>query len=216
VPTVADLNQIEAHPEPAYPEYAQVVALARVESGPFVDPVKFRDNEYLPARRGVDWCTAVLGRPFHGIRQISCLEFGMLVVADRLGLDPPLPDRVRRWRIEERCRQAQLDSWRHARHVADVRAWQQALAGCPVDVMLEVRPNVHGHRYSGGGREALRHAVPTQDALSGRARLHRAGRATCEAPGRARPLQLGEPTDEPVTCVRCLTWVPQLRPVQGA
>jgi hypothetical protein len=216
VPLFSELAEIEAHPEPAYPEYDEVCRLARVESGPFVDPAKFRYYEYLPAQRGADWCTAVLGRPFHGIRHISCLEFDMLIVADRLELNPPLPPRILCWREEDRVYQAEAELRRQAVQDRDMRRWQAALAACPVEVMLEVRPNVHGRRYLGGGHEALRHAVPTEDALSGRSRLHRAGRALCETVTRVQSLRLGEPVDDPATCVRCLDWMAQVRLAQGA
>jgi hypothetical protein len=211
VPLYTELVEIEAHPEPAYPQYDEVRRLARTESGPFVDPRAIAGYEQLIRRRGGDWCTAVLGRPFEGLRSISCLETDMLAVADRLGLDPPLPPRILRWREEDLAHQALLDKARHARHIADHQAWQRALANCPVDVMLEVRPNVHGRRYRGGGHDPLRHGVPVEDAVSGGSRLHRAGRALCETATRSQPLQLGEPVDGPATCVRCLDWMPRVR-----
>ena len=63
----------------------------------------------------------------------------------------------------------------------------------------------------GGRRENLGHAVPLTDAASGR-RVHRAARALCETPAR-RVMQLSEPVDVPVTCVRCLDWTGKIQPV---
>jgi hypothetical protein len=87
-------------------------------------------------------------------------------------------------------------------------------------VPLQVYSNMAGRRAKHAVREALRHAVPTIAAHSGRPerpRLHPAGRPLCEVIGRASPMRLADqPTAQPVTCVRCLVYTSAIRPAKGA
>jgi hypothetical protein len=79
---------------------------------------------------------------------------------------------------------------------------------CPVP--LEVRENTNSRAY-GERREPLRHAVPTEPAVSGTRRTHPVGRALCVTDKR-REMPLGDPTNEHATCVRCLDWCTKVRP----
>lgn len=79
------------------------------------------------------------------------------------------------------------------------------------DVHEGSRARVRGDLY-----EYLGHAVPRADVYSGtrKVRTHPAGRALCETPGRARPLDIGDtasPDGTPATCVNCLKWAPKVR-----
>lgn len=222
MPTFAELDEIRRHPQPAYPEYAGLRAQAERTCPRFVDPASPARTAALIARRGVDWCTAVLGYPFpgHGRGGISVLEAHLLDLADQRDLDPALPDPVLRWRAEDAVRRDARQRQIASAAAADVEAWRRASENCPVP--LHVRANVRGRRTDSPYlSEPLRHAVPTIDAHSGsttRPRLHPAGRALCERADRARRLRLQEdPTDQPATCVRCLAYAPKIRPaVQGA
>ncbi|MEN3308982.1 MAG: hypothetical protein V7603_5184 [Micromonosporaceae bacterium] len=224
MPTFAELDEIRRRPQPAYPEYAALRERAKRRYPRFVEPGGPARTAALVARRGADWCTAVLGYPFpgHGRGGISVLEAHLLDLADRDGLDPPLPDPVLRWRAEDTVRRAARQREIAVAAARDVEAWRRASAGCPVP--LQARANTRGRRTNSSyAPEPLRHAVPTIDAHSGstsRPRLHQAGRALCERAGRVRPLLLllqEEPTGQPATCVRCLAYAPKIRPaVQGA
>jgi hypothetical protein len=53
-------------PAPTYPEYAGLSATARNTTPRFVDPANPYPCTAVAARRGADWCTAVLGFPSPG------------------------------------------------------------------------------------------------------------------------------------------------------
>lgn len=196
----------ETPPPPVYPEYPALLAAAR--SGPrFVDSSRLWEPQHIADRRGWDWATAVLGRPFTGLRYISHVEARLIKLADEADIDPPLPGWLIAERAETAARDRALEEQRAAARAQDVQAWADARAACPVE--LEVRQNTTAH-VRRGGRENLGHAVPLVDAVSG-LRKHQAGRALCETAAR-RLMQLGEPVDEPVTCVRCLDWCAKVRP----
>ncbi|MEQ7008407.1 hypothetical protein ABN028_19735 [Actinopolymorpha sp. B17G11] len=196
---------------PPYPEYEQLLAEARSRDTGFVDPARLRDVEQLVWRRGYDWCCSVLGK---APDRRTWRESLLLLAADRANIDPPLPAAIVEAR-EERARwEAEVEARRNAVLERDAARWAEARTGCTVD--LEVRPNTKGRRYGTGyAVGALCHAVPVTNALSGsarRPRLHRAGRPLCETPNKARPVVLGEPTDQPATCVACLNRTPHIRP----
>jgi hypothetical protein len=53
----------------------------------------------IAQRRGGNWCTAMLGRSFPGIRHVSTVDGWTLIVTDTRNLDPALPHRI----VEERA-----------------------------------------------------------------------------------------------------------------
>ncbi len=86
-------------PRPTYPEYDAVEALARQLSPQFIDPANLYPEAEVTRRRGNDWCTAVLGRPYGGwTTRVAAHEQYLLIAADQLGVNPPLPD----WIVEGR------------------------------------------------------------------------------------------------------------------
>jgi hypothetical protein len=209
MPTFTELDALRANPEPAYPEYPAFLAQARQQSR-FVNPAHLRDEEQVVAQRGYDWCTAVLGFHFTGLRRINSTEAELLLLADCAGIDPPLPARIVAWRAEDAARQADAQARREARSRADQERSDAALADCRVPV--EVRPNTRGRRYRNPYYTGpLVHVVPLIDARTAR-RHHLAGRALCETAGRIKPRVLGDPTTDPATCVACLNYAPALDP----
>lgn len=203
----------DAPSTPPYPEYPALYERARWAAPKFVSPQDLADLHRVSRAHGHDWCTAVLGRSWAGVRSVSVVEATMLVLADQDGLNPPLPAKVLEHRAQEVARQERLAQSRRDLNELDARRWARALEGTSVD--LEVRENVHGRRYGMGlNTGPLRHAVPLNDVWSGpasRPRRHPAGRAVCETEGRAKPRVLSEPVQAPATCQSCLAFVPQLR-----
>jgi hypothetical protein len=188
-------------PAPDYPEYADLYEQARTNR--FVDPTKVYAADDIWRRRGADWTTAVLGKHYRGVTSISAVESRLLELADAAGIDPPLPA----WVLEDRAETEETERARAAaaadQAARELAAWNAALAGA--GVALEVRENTNSRGY-GNRRDPLRHAVPTVPARSGPGaarRRHAAHRALCETATR-KPLALGEPTDRPATCQRCL------------
>ena len=196
----------------AYPEYAELREEAERTCPRFVDPRGLLKDEEMRRRRGYDWCTAVLGRAYSP-RAITTVDAHMLKIADERNLDPPLPQSILDARAEAQRREQKRTEQRQAYKERDVAAWADALEQC--DVPVHVRPNTRGRRTPGhadGFNDGpLRHAVPDVDAMSGRSRRHPVGRALCETERRAKPRELGEPTDEPVTCKGCLKLAPAIR-----
>jgi len=194
-------------PAPDYPEYATLLAAAQQAARRFVDPRTVRLPDEIVARRGYDWAAGVLGKPWRGVGYHPSVESALIKAADTADVRPPLPQ----WLIDDRAEaaewQAQLDADRAAARQRDVRVWTEARERCAVKV--EVRQNQTA-RVRGGYRQRLGHAVPLADALSGTRRRHQAGRALCETSSR-QAMRLGEPVDEPATCVRCLDWTSRVR-----
>lgn len=202
----------EVPPPPTYPEYGQLLAEAeRIARRP-VDPCSITRKEDLIRRRGSDWCLAVLGQPCNGLGYISSVEAELLVLADARNIDPPLPQWVIEAREETARRQAADNERREKLRKRDEEAWKAAREACPVQ--LVVRANTKSRFRYGVGRESLRHAVPVVDAVSGRRRQHHAGRALCETVSRVKPLELGDPVDDPATCVSCLAYATRIRPAE--
>lgn len=199
-------------PTPIYPQYADLRAAAEQAARGFVDPATVYRPDEIARRRGYDWVTAVIGRPYHGVRSVSVVEARLIDLADAAGVDPALPQ----WLVDERAETAQRqrlrDDGRAAARRRDEQAWAIARQGCPVAV--EVRPNLTA-QVRNSVREHLGHVVPLADAMSGRSRRHAAGRALCETANR-RPMRLGEPTSDPATCMRCLQWAPKVRGAEPA
>lgn len=203
------------HAEPNYPEYGTIKFKAARTVPAFVDQRYIDQLTEIIGRRGHDWCTAVLGYPFPGLRHTPGSEAHMLVVADEENLRPPLPDRI----VAERAARAERDKQETAARKAiaarDARTWRDALAVCKVPHLLTVRPNATGRRLvRGHSTGPNRHVVPAQTLHSGpqrnRPRIHTAGRALCETPKRT-PMRLAEPVDAPATCVNCLQYVRLVR-----
>jgi hypothetical protein len=195
-------------PAPTYPEYEQLVADAQAAvnaDGRHVDPAKLHRVQDL--RRSWDWRVSVVG---HDRPTRTLVEMHMLLLADQRNLNPPLPQ----WLVDARAaaadRDAELRAARERREAADQAEWEKTLAECSVEV--EVFRNGHARvRY--GYVHHLGHVVPKEDALSGRSRLHRAGRGLCETEKRSKPLDLSGGKGGPGTCVNCLTYTPKIRPV---
>lgn len=197
-------------PPPAYPEYAELLAAAQ-QGSPFVDPARVWEPQHIADRRGWDWATAVLGRPFAGLRAISHTEARLLELADAADITPALPDWLLAERAEADRQRAVIERLRAEARQRDLDAWTAARDACPVP--LEVRENTHA-RVRGYLRENLRHALPTVAAVSGTRRQHPTGRPLCVTATR-RPMTLSGPTDQPATCVRCLDWAGQIRLAAG-
>jgi hypothetical protein len=199
------------HPAPTYPEYAQLLTDAKEaerRDGRHVDPRKLYRLRNLG--RSWEWKTCVLGYAGDGLASI--LEMHLLLLADKRGLNPPLPQ----WLVEKRAADAKADAERAAalklEEDRDQAAWDLARADCEVEV--KVLRNGTARPYNGRWRN-LGHVVPAVDAESGmgrRRRRHPAGRAVCESERRARPLDLSGGEGGPATCVSCLKYTPQLRP----
>lgn len=211
--TIADLNDLRAHPRVAYDGYDELRAAARRRNGGLADPREIPLLEAVMRNRGRDWCTAVLGYPVTGgLRTISSLDADMLMIADERQLNPPLPGWLVQWRKESDETRRQQDEVRGRAVQRDQARWTTALATCGVRV--EVRPNVHGRRTNTVLRGPLRHVVPAEAARSPR-RRHLAGRALCESAGRAKPLLLGEPTADPATCTSCVAYTAVIQPARS-
>jgi hypothetical protein len=204
-------------PRPTYPQYDAVEALARQITPAFVDPANLRPESEVTRRRGNDWCTAVLGRPYGWTTRISVHEQYLLIAADQLAVDPPLPDWIVEGRRLAADAEAQRNRWIEDARQRDRDAWAAVLADATVEFDVH-----HGSRarVRGALNENLRHAVPRADAYSGarKVRTHRRGRALCETPTRFRPLDISDtpaPAGTPATCVRCLEWVPKVRQAES-
>ena len=151
-------------PQPAYPQYDAVLAEARRITPQFVDPANLAPETDVVRRRGDDWCTAVLGRPYGWTSRITLLEQYLLIAADQLDVDPPLPT----WIVEGRLAAAEAQAEKQRRVEAarqrDRDAWAAALAEATVEI--DVHHGSHA-RVRGSLYESLGHAVPRADVYSG-------------------------------------------------
>lgn len=200
------LTAAPERPAPTYPEYEQLLADAKAAlatEGMFIDPANVYRVKNLP--RSWEWRVCVLGHA--GDR--SRLDMHLLLLAHDRDLDPPLPQ----WLVDARADDDREDQEKAAaraeRDEQDRAAWEKVAAGCAVE--LEVRRN-GTTRIRFGHRHQLGHAVPPVDVLSGDGRRHPAGRALCETEQRSKALDLSGEPGGPVTCGRCLAWVPKIRP----
>lgn len=202
---------LESPPRPTYPQYDTVVDLARQLTPQFVNPANLHPEHDAVKRRGDDWCTAVLGRPYTWSTRISIHEQYLLIAADQLDVDPPLPEWIVESRRASELRQQQLDDARAQRRQRERDAWAAALAAATVDLDVHL-----GSRPRAWRDGEIGHAVPRTNVYSGtrKIRIHQAGRALCETPTRPRPLAISdtpEPEGTPATCVRCLEWATKVR-----
>lgn len=192
-------------PEPEYDLYQELRRDAENRARGFLGPDDLAHMTEVATRRGADWCTAVLGRGFPGVTRISTVDGWTLIGADELNLDPPLPRRI----VEEREAAEQQRKAKESLNAVALemakRRWNLLAGGAPV--RLTVKENT---RRTGLHGPTL-HAVPDEDAVSGKTRKHLANRALCETPDRADPLHLGGPVDLPPTCVRCLDYAAKIR-----
>lgn len=200
-------------PAPTYPEYAGLLDEARRTVPSFVDPANLYPAAGVVQRRGHDWATAVLGYPFDGFRGVSAVQHQLLQLADEADVDPPLPAWIVEGRAEGERRRALRDQERRDQAARNAARWAEARAASPVD--LEVRESSRA-RVDGSSYQHLGHAVPAVAVYSGtrKVRVHSAGRALCETPTRTKPLKLGCATTDPATCVSCLKWATQVRPMK--
>ncbi|MFF8399846.1 hypothetical protein [Streptomyces sp. NPDC016172] len=192
-------------PEPAYELYQELRREAELRSRPPLGPTDLQRMNEVAARRGYDWCTAVLGRSFPGLDRVSSVDGWMLVAADELNLDPPLPHRIVKEREAAEQRRKAQETLAAAKLEAEKRRWNLVAGGSPVAL------TVHENTRHTGPNGTTRHAAPEADVVSGKARKHPAGRGLCEMPDRADPLHLGEAVDLPPNCVRCLDYAGKIR-----
>ncbi len=199
-------------PPPTYPEYEDLLAQAHAECPQFVNPANLYPHRPIVERRGHDWCTAVLGRPYELAARLSRVDCYLLIVADRAGIDPPLPDWIVQGReAGERARQQRAERVQARQRIIQQR-WDDARADTDTADQLEVWDGSRGRAWTGG--DPIRHVVPTIDVYSGtgrRTRIHPAGRGLCETVQRPKPLRLAGRTDQPATCDACLRRTPQIR-----
>ncbi|MFI5990244.1 hypothetical protein ACIBAC_00120 [Streptomyces sp. NPDC051362] len=196
-------------PEPAYDTYEMLRTDAEGKSRRPLGPQDLQAMYDVAQKRSTDWCTAVLGYAFPGIDRSSTVDGWMLILADEMDLNPPLPHSV----IEARKQLQEIEERRNQqakeRREREQCRWDTALAAAAAGVDVAVRENT---RHS-GVNGALRHATPADDLVSGRSRKHLADRALCETARRANPLALSEPVDAPANCVRCLDYMGKVRPL---
>ncbi|NML55134.1 hypothetical protein HHL19_35600 [Streptomyces sp. R302] len=193
-------------PEPTYPEYEELRRAARAKDGGPISGRTIATMEDVVARRGADWCTAVLGRSFPGLGRVPSRDGWMLILADERGLDPALPDRIVQERRAAEALREERAAAAAARREQENRRWALITAAAPA--AFAVRENT---RHS-GVRGPLGHVTAAVDLVSGRSRQHKAGMGLCERPGRTNPLHLGEPLEgTPPTCVRCIEYAGQVR-----
>ncbi len=200
-------------PPPTYPEYGDLLAAARLNAPAFVDPANLYPCREVVARRGDDWVTAVLGFPFHDLRQLTETTDQLLIEADRAGIDPPLPDWIVQGRAESARRTAEREAARQAASAREAERWAEifGLAGPGVVLAAHAASRT---RVRAAVDQYLYHAVPAAAVFSGtrKVRTHRAGHPLCETERRASPILIAaSPSQRPVTCRRCLHWVPQVR-----
>ncbi|MFD9394184.1 hypothetical protein ACFWBB_26630 [Streptomyces sp. NPDC060000] len=193
-------------PEPMYPEYEELRQEARGRDRGPIGGQNIARMEDVVQRRGADWCTAVLGRPFPGLRRVPSEDGFMLIVADERSLEPELPESIVKDRAVEDSRRKEREAQAAAKLEAEKRRWALVTGSAPV--AFAVRENT---RHT-GVRGSLRHITAAVDLLSGRSRRHKAGMGLCETPGRSNPLHLGEPLEDlPPTCKRCIEYAGQVR-----
>ncbi|MDV6291316.1 hypothetical protein R2F25_38545 [Streptomyces sp. UP1A-1] len=169
-------------PEPEYDLYQEVRRDAEGRNRGPLGPEDLKRMQEVAARRGRDWCTAVLGHAFPGIERSTSLDGWTLIVADELRLDPPLPDRVVRQRALKKEAEERRAKQEQERREQEQRGWDAALAAAGIEVT--VRENT---RHTGMGG-SLRHATPKTDVVSGRSRRH---------PARPRAVRDARPREPP-------------------
>lgn len=200
-------------PRPTYPEYEAVEAAARSITPAFVNPANIHPESGVVARRGADWCTAVLGRPYGWSTRTTVHEQYLLIAADRLDVDPALPEWIVEGRRAGEERERRITEQRAAQRQRERDRWDQVRVDVSVDLVVHTNTRT---RVRGNLADALGHAVPTTAVHSGtrKVREHPPGRALCESPTRSKVLSISdqpEPDGTPVTCLRCLEWAPKVR-----
>jgi hypothetical protein len=197
-------------PEPTYPEYEELRQEARRKDGGPIGGQTIACMEDVVNRRGGDWCTAVLGRPFPGIRHVPSADGWMLILADERGIEPELPARIVEVRRVEEARRKERGAQAAAKLEAEMRRWDLITASAPVT--FSVQENT---RHT-GVRGPLKHITAPVYLRSGRSRLHSPGRALCETPDRTNRLVLGGPlVDLPPTCTRCIEYAGLVRTLEA-
>ncbi len=213
--TIAFLAELNRNPQAAYPEYGEVRDEARRRAARPVDPRTVHRYQQVMTAHGTDWCERVLGRALHAahLGLVSGTESEQLMIAHERGLDPAEPAWLTEWKADTAEHQRRQDEIRDAGLRRDRERWATALETCGIPRgQLEVRENTRSSsQVRHGRRQALLHVVPGIDVRSAR-RRHHAGRALCESAQRARPLELGEPVDDPATCVSCIRYTAEIRP----
>ncbi|MFB8120535.1 hypothetical protein ACFQ6U_13850 [Streptomyces sp. NPDC056465] len=196
-------------PEPAEAEYPEYEDVRREARGRDAGPIGGRSiarMEDVIQRRGGDWCTAVLGRHFPGLRHTPSVDGFTLLVADERGLEPELPKSIVQARAAEKARREEREAQAATKLEAEKQRWDLVTASAPVT--FSVRENT---RHTGIGK-SLRHVTAAVDLVSGRARRHSAGRALCETPGRTNPLHLSDALEDlPPACRRCIEYAALVR-----
>lgn len=183
---------------------------ARADGG-FVDPRRMRSIESKMLGRPWDWCSAILGRPFTGLRSAAWREWILLDLACDAEPEPPVSPARRAQ--EEAAQRAEAE--RRARETvqwqAKVDTWTAIRAAMPVPVSTAFNYSRHTYEFHVHGGQ---HIVVWGDLRSGRL-TRKAGQALCETPSKARMLHLDNSRleraaqdegreVEPPTCKACL------------
>lgn len=192
-------------PPPTYPEWPDLLDEASARARRPVDPAGIYKLEETIDRRGNDWCTAVLGYAYPGLRYISHTHAEVLRVADERGIEPPLPRYITEGRERERLRREAVAKMAADRQNARNAEWTALAGALPVPAV--VLHNYESHRHYDGYVQGVDHIVLLEDLRVGRLARAR-GEALCETPSNAKNLDFPEfPTpdqDRRPSCKTCI------------
>lgn len=196
---------------PSYPEYEQLVELAKTSvraDGGFVDPVKMREADQLLYNR--DWAVSILGHSRLGMGRggITLEEMHLLLIAARRNITAPLPERIAAARAKaEAAEQAWQASYRKWQQDLDTEwaALSAALTG--QNMQMAVVHNFQSARHCEGFVQGADHLLPQVPIHKGRfARL--CYQALCETRSNAHnlyfPHRSGEGDNRRPTCKACI------------
>ena len=190
---------------PTYREYADLQTRAedsvRADHG-FVDPSKMAELGRI--HRGHDWTLAVLGHN----ETPTLVEIHMLLIANRDGLTPPLPDHIRQAREAHAAEEAERRRRGQDRADRALTEWAELAASMPVPVCIAY--NYSGPNHYESYHQGAVHILVGEDLRVGR--LIRPGgylthSALCATPSRLAHLDMPHtdlPEDRWPTCKACL------------
>lgn len=116
------------------PEHLEQLRTQALRTGPFANPAHLRavqEAHFYP-----EWATAVLGRPYPGVRHLHAREIALLALALNAEPDRPLPAAVAERRAAtERERQAKARAAAEAA-AAERADWDDLRARLPVPVFV--------------------------------------------------------------------------------
>jgi len=212
--SASDLAGLETSPQVAYDGYDELRSEARRRTGGPVNPADLGAYADIMRAHGTDWCRSVLGHDIPpnalGRGGLPVIEAEMLRIAHERHLDPPKPAWLVQWQNQSAEIQRRRAEDRETAQRQDAGRWAAALATCGVPAdQLEIRPNTRSQHVRHGMRQELLHVVPLVDVRSQR-RRHQAGRELCAV---RHTRVLGEPAGQPATCVACIKYTAEIRPV---